>query len=165
MEYFQYYVEGEDEEKLINVLKSDMQCIVAGKVQVLNPVTEKISVMRLRTLKKYTTVILVFDTDVSETKILEENIKILNRCANVKNVYCIPQVFKIEDELERCCNINSIDGLLGTSGGKEFKHRLIVEKNLKKKLEMAGFDIKKLWGKAPTGLFKDVPNDSDKIKL
>lgn len=45
MEYFQYYVEGEDEEKLINVLKSDMQCIVAGKVQVLNPVTEKISVM------------------------------------------------------------------------------------------------------------------------
>ena len=41
MEYFQYYVEGEDEEKLINVLKSDMQCIVAGKVHILNPVTEK----------------------------------------------------------------------------------------------------------------------------
>lgn len=60
MEYFQYYVEGEDEEKLINVLKSDMQCIVAGKVQVLNPVTEKITAMRLRTLKKYT-IVLSFD--------------------------------------------------------------------------------------------------------
>lgn len=165
MEYFQYYVEGEDEEKLINVLKSDMQCIVAGKVQVLNPVTEKITAMRLRTLKKYTTVILVFDTDVSETKILEENIKTLNRCANVKNVYCIPQVFKVEDELENCCNINSIDDLLGTSGSKEFKHRLIIEKNLKKKLETAGFDIRKLWSKSPTGLFKDIPNDSDKIKI
>lgn len=165
MEYFQYYVEGEDEEKLINVLKSDMQCIVAGKVQVLNPVTEKITAMRLRTLKKYTTVILVFDTDVSETKILEENIKTLNRCANVKNVYCIPQVFKVEDELENCCNINSIDDLLGTFGSKEFKHRLIIEKNLKKKLETAGFDIRKLWSKSPTGLFKDIPNDSDKIKI
>ena len=45
------------------------------------------------------------------------------------------------------------------------KHRLIIEKNLKKKLETAGFDIKKLWSKAPSGLFKDVPNDSDKIKI
>lgn len=74
-------------------------------------------------------------------------------------------MFKIEDELERCCNINSIDDLLGTSGSKEFKHRLIIEKNLKKKLETASFDIKKLWGKAPTGLFKNVSNDSDKIKI
>ena len=54
MEYFQYYVEGEDEEKLVNVLKSDMQCFEAGKVQVLNPVLEKITPLRLRTLKKNT---------------------------------------------------------------------------------------------------------------
>ena len=80
-------------------------------------------------------------------------------------MYCIPQVFKVEDELENCCNINSIDDLLGTSGSKEFKHRLIIEKNLKKKLETAGFDIRKLWSKSPTGLFKDIPNDSDKIKI
>ncbi len=121
--------------------------------------------MRLRTLKKYTTVILVFDTDVSEIKILEENIKTLNSCANVRKVYCIPQVFKFEDELEYWCNINSIDDFLRTTGSKEFKHRLIIEKNLKKKLETAGFDIKKLWSKAPSGLFKVVPNDSDKIKI
>ncbi|CDE55174.1 putative uncharacterized protein [Roseburia sp. CAG:303] len=69
MEYFQYYVEGEDEEKLVNVLKSDMQCIEAGKVQVLNPVLEKITPLRLRTLKKNTTVILVFDTDAGESEI------------------------------------------------------------------------------------------------
>lgn len=70
MEYFQYYVEGEDEEKLVNVLKSDMQCIEAGKVQVLNPVLEKITPLRLRTLKKNTTVILVFDTDAGESEII-----------------------------------------------------------------------------------------------
>ena len=69
MEYFQYYVEGEDEEKLVNVLKSDMQCIEAGKVQVLNPVLEKITPLRLRTLKKNATVILVFDTDAGESEI------------------------------------------------------------------------------------------------
>lgn len=69
MEYFQYYVEGEDEEKLVNVLKSDMQCIEAGKVQVLNPVLEKITPLRIRTLKKNTTVILVFDTDAGESEI------------------------------------------------------------------------------------------------
>ena len=69
MEYFQYYVEGEDEEKLVNVLKSDMQCIEASKVQVLNPVLEKITPLRLRTLKKNTTVILVFDTDAGESEI------------------------------------------------------------------------------------------------
>ena len=69
MEYFQYYVEGEDEEQLVNVLKSDMQCIEAGKVQVLNPVLEKITPLRLRTLKKNTTVILVFDTDAGESEI------------------------------------------------------------------------------------------------
>ena len=69
MEYFQYYVEGEDEEKLVNVLKSDMQCIEAGKVQVLNPVLEKITPLRLRTLKKNTTVMLVFDTDAGESEI------------------------------------------------------------------------------------------------
>lgn len=165
MEYFQYYVEGEDEEKLINVLKSDMKCIVAGKVQVLNPVTEKISTMRLRTLKKFTTVILVFDTDVSDSTILKENIKTLKNCSNVRNVYCVPQVLKIEDELIRCCNLNKIDDLLGTTGSKEFKHRLIIEKNLKNKLVEVGFDIKKIWCKTPMGLFKDIPNDSKKIKI
>ena len=69
MEYFQYYVEGEDEEKLVNVLKSDMQCIEAGKVQVLNPVLEKITPLRLRTLKINTNVLLVFDTDAGESEI------------------------------------------------------------------------------------------------
>lgn len=164
MEFFQYYVEGEDEEKLINVLKSDMQCIEAGKVQVFNPVTEKITAMRLRTLKKNTTVIFVFDTDVGDSKILEENIKTLNKCPNVKGVYCIPQVRNIEDELVYACNIKTIDDLLGTSGSKEFKKRIISEKNLKKKLEQAGFDIHKLWSSVPDGNFKGIENVSEKIK-
>ena len=34
--YYQYFVEGEDEKKIINTLKSDMGLIQAGKVQVVN---------------------------------------------------------------------------------------------------------------------------------
>lgn len=164
MDYYQYYVEGEDEEKLINVLKTELQCIEAGKVQVLNPVTEKITTMRLRTLKKNTIVILVFDTDVSDSSILEENIRILQKCPSVKKVYCVPQVKNIEDELVRCCSINKIDELLGTSGSREFKRQLISEKNLKRKLEEADFDIHKLWNLPAGGNFNTVSNDAEKIK-
>ena len=34
--YYQYFVEGEDEKKLVDVLKSDMKLIVSGKSQVFN---------------------------------------------------------------------------------------------------------------------------------
>ena len=77
--------------------------------------------------------------------------------------YC--ESLYIDGMIKDNTTIKSIDDFLRTTGSKEFKHRLIIEKNLKKKLEAAGFDIKKLWSKAPSGLFKDVPNDSDKIKI
>lgn len=32
---FQYYVEGDDEKRLIEVLKTDMRLIIPGKVQIL----------------------------------------------------------------------------------------------------------------------------------
>lgn len=37
-EFVQYFVEGEDEKKLINVLKTDLRVIRPGKVQKLNVV-------------------------------------------------------------------------------------------------------------------------------
>lgn len=45
--YYHYFVEGQDEEKLINVLKTDMRCIVSGKVQKFNIVQEKLTKPRL----------------------------------------------------------------------------------------------------------------------
>lgn len=38
--YYHYFVEGEDEEKLLKVLKTDLQLIVPGKVQKFNVVQE-----------------------------------------------------------------------------------------------------------------------------
>lgn len=41
-EYYQYFVEGEDEEKLVKVLKTDMQLIAPGKVSCFNVVEKKL---------------------------------------------------------------------------------------------------------------------------
>ena len=38
---YQYYVEGENEKKIVNVLKSEKRCIVSGKVSVFNVTQEK----------------------------------------------------------------------------------------------------------------------------
>lgn len=164
MDYYHYYVEGQDEEKLVNVLKSDMRNIEAGRVQVLNAVTERITALRLRTLKKGTIVILVFDTDTKSIDILKENIETLLKCNNVKCVYCIPQVSNLEEELVYSCNIREIGELLGTQSVKEFKRQLILEKNLQRKLEAAGFDFGKFWSREPKGVFSEIHNDADKIK-
>lgn len=75
--YYQYFVEGEDEQKLINTLKSEMKLILPGKVQVFNITQEKMTKLRLMNLKVGTSVVLVFDSDAGNLKILEENIRFL----------------------------------------------------------------------------------------
>lgn len=103
--YYHYFVEGQDEEKLINVLKTDMRCIVSGKVQKFNIVQEKLTKPRLMQLKQGTTVVLVFDTDCGNVQILQENIKLLNKSGMVNKVLCITQVRNLEDEFLRSCDI------------------------------------------------------------
>lgn len=43
---YQYYVEGDDEKCLINVLKRDLQCIASGKVEKFNAIQNKFSVFK-----------------------------------------------------------------------------------------------------------------------
>lgn len=45
--YYHYFVEGEDEEKLLKVLKTDLQLIAPGKVQRFNVIQEKLTKLRL----------------------------------------------------------------------------------------------------------------------
>lgn len=66
--YYQYFVEGENEEKLLKVLKTDMGLIEAGKIQKFNVVQEKITNARLMSLKEKTIVVLVFDTDTGKDR-------------------------------------------------------------------------------------------------
>lgn len=44
--YYHYFVEGQDEEKVVQVLKTDLRCIVPGKVQVFNVIEQKLTKMR-----------------------------------------------------------------------------------------------------------------------
>ena len=93
-----YYAEGQCEEKLLEVLKTDMQLIRPGKISKYNVIQEKLKMAQLRTLKKGTTAVLVFDTDTTDnTNILKENIDILKKYSAISNVICITQVENLED--------------------------------------------------------------------
>lgn len=72
--YVQYYVEGKDEKRLIDVLKTELGVIRPGKVLTLNPVAEEITQLQLRTLQTGTMAVLVFDTDAGNVEILKNNI-------------------------------------------------------------------------------------------
>ena len=162
--YYQYFVEGEDEKKIINTLKSDMGLIQAGKVQVVNCVQEKLTPLRLMSLKDGTAVVLVFDTDAGNLTVLKENIKLLQTQRNISEVICVLQVKNLEDELVRSCNIKQIKYLLGVGSNKEYKGALIKEKNLSKKLGEHEFDISKFWSSHDDGIYKTILNEAGKIK-
>ena len=164
-EIYQFYVEGEDEKKVIEVLKKDMKLIVSGKVDVLNVVQKEIKIPRVRTLKAGTIVILLYDTDVEKVEILEKNIQLLKSSKHIKRVICIPQVDNLEDEVVRATNVRHVTDLLGSKTLTDYKRDLIKCTNLDKKLQESGFDISKLWCKIPENKFSVYGNDSTLIKL
>lgn len=163
-EIYQYFVEGDDEKRLIEVLKTDMQLIQPGKIQVVNVVQEKLTDLKLRVLAEGTILIFVFDTDTGNIDILNENIRKAKKSSRVKDVYCITQVKNIEDELIRSTNINKIEELLGSKSKTDFKRDFIREKNIKKKLVSHSFDINMLWCKEPQRPFEKIKNNSNIVK-
>lgn len=104
---YQYYVEGEDEKKLLDVLKRDLRCIKSGKVDKFNVIQDSITVARIRPLKENTIVILVYDTDIEKIETLRKNVAFLQEQSAIKDVLCIPQVEKLEHELIRACTIRN----------------------------------------------------------
>lgn len=138
--------------------------ILSGRVEVFNVICDKVTNARLMTIKPKTYVILVFDTDVDKVDILEDNIRMFEKCPSVIEVLTIPQVKNLEDELVRACDIKNATELFGGNSLKDFKADFIKEKNLMKKLEAKGFDICKLWQRNPKALFGNITNDAGRIK-
>ncbi|MBE6819821.1 MAG: hypothetical protein E7516_02045 [Ruminococcaceae bacterium] len=161
----QYYVEGEDEKKLLEVLKNKLKVIKPGKVLKLNVVTKRISDAVLRTLKNGTIVVLVFDTDTKDLDILEQNIKKLKEYRFISSVITIPQVPNLEGELIHSCNIKRITELLNSRSKSEFKSDLIHVSNLDSKLTEHGFDIKLFWNQQPKPPYHQILNEAYKIKI
>lgn len=163
--FIRYYVEGETEEKLVNLLKTSLNLIKPGKVHVLNPVKEKIKDAHLLELPPATMVVLIFDTDVDNRNILDTNIRKLRKSPHVTDVVTIPQVYKLEDEIINATNITNIKDLLHSRSNSEFKHDFINESKLETKLLEHEFDIGKLWCKNPTGVYEGIENQAEKIKM
>lgn len=163
--FVQYYVEGDDEKKLVDVLKTDLGFIKSGKVQKLNVVEQEITDVRLRTLKRGTMVVLVFDTDTGNVDILKKNIKTLEACPSVSEVVLIPQVANLEAELVRSCNIRKIEELLNSRSKGDFKRDLISVTNLGKKLQEHQFDMNLFWSGRPASPYQNIENQAAKVKL
>ncbi len=161
---YQYFVEGEDEKRLIEILKTDLQVIWPGKIQVVNVTQERLTDMKLRVLSEGTILIFVFDTDAGNVSILNENIKKAKEATNVKRVHCVTQVRNLEEELIRCTDIKKIEDLIGSDSRADFKKDFIKEKNLKSKLESHSFNISELWIQEPPPPFDHIKNESARVK-
>ena len=157
-----YFVEGENERKLIETIKN--KYLYSGKIKIINTIQNKVPNSILRTLERETVVVLVFDTDVEKIDILDENIKLIKNSNNVKDVICILQIKNLEDELIYSTNINKIVDLLESKSKKDFKNDFNNCKNLMKKLEDKEFKISKLWSRNAVDIYKKYKNDSEVIK-
>lgn len=161
---YQYYVEGKDEKKLLDVLKMDLNCIESGKVDIFNAIQQRFVVTHIRPLKENTIVVLVYDTDVENTDIFRQNVTFLNSQKAIKEVICIPQVKNLEDELRYSCRIKSIGELTHSGTVKDYKRDFIRCSNLAVRLNQCDFNISKFWSRIPENEFKAWGNDAHKIK-
>ena len=160
---YHYFVEGQFEHKLINVLKDQQNLIIAGKVDVLNVMQEEITELKLRTLPSNVIIILIFDTDKPNMDIFKRNLEKLHSFSQVKEVWCVKQVPNLEGELERSTKLKDIKQLFGCEGINEFKEKFIKEKNLYKKLMEVGFALEKMWICSDRGKCANIKNEGYKI--
>lgn len=84
---------------------------------------------------------------------------------NIKEVICITQVKNLEDELIRSCDIRQIKELTGSKSNKNYKHDMIKDSRLDKKLIEHRFDLVKFWNLTAEGTFKEIKNEAYKVKI
>ena len=162
--YYHYFVEGDDDRKVVNTLKTDFQFIISGKVDIFNVVDKELKKTHLMKLKEGTTVILVFDTDTGNVKVLEKNIEFLKKQSIIKEVICITQVDNLEDELIRSCAIKKIKELTNSKSDSDFKRDVLRINNLDQRLKDCKFEMSKFWSTEPKGVYHKVKNEASKIK-
>lgn len=163
-EQYHYFVEGEDDRKVVNTLKTDLQWIKPGKVQVFNVIEEELTSLITRTLKPGTIVVLVFDTDTGKKNTLLKNIRFLQKDSNVKQILCIMQVKNLEDEFLRSCAISQIKELTGSKSNSDYKRDLLRQSNLADKLKKHQFQFEKFWNSSDK-VYESICNDSAQIKI
>ena len=160
---YQYYVEGECEKKLIEILKRN-NMILPGNVSVFNVIQNKFSNSRLANLSSHTVVVLVFDTDSDTDATLKENLWILQKYSTVREIWCIPQVKNLEDELLRSTDVHQIKDLIGCQSKSDFKREWLNDKRLFEKLKQHSFNYARFWSLDAEAPFASISNDANKVK-
>lgn len=162
-----YYVEGECEEQLINVLKKQPAKIAPGKVKKLNVNSLLIPKSEMLGFKQGTIVVFVFDTDVPETEKLKKNIELIKRyCSKVKIIY-LAQVLNFEDELQRATDVNNVLDLTHSRSISNFKSDFAKMKvdSCKSMLERHQLRVEEMWTKQPRLPFDFIIQNGEEIKI
>ena len=162
-----YYVEGPCEQQLIAALKETPARLIPGKVKVFNVVQNLIPKSQMLSIQAGTTVVLVFDTDVSQTSNLKKNLELLTRyCGKLKIIF-LPQVLNLENELVRCTDVRTVMELTKSGSVKNFKTDFckIKTKDCRSVLERHKLDYPRLWMTKVPEAFNFVDNNSFQIKI
>lgn len=161
---FRYLVEGKCEKILVESLQR-MEYIEPGAIEIFNVIEHSLPQRKLYSLKPNTTIVMIFDTDTNQIKILKDNISLLQAYKKrVRQILCIPQVQNLEDELKRSCSLTDLQNLFGSKSTKDFKRDLIKCSNLEQTLRKHSFSIEAFWSSKPVGVFCQFQNESIKIK-
>ena len=162
-----YYVEGLCEQQLIAALRETPEKLVPGKVKVFNVVQSLIPKSQMLSIQAGTTVVLVFDTDVSQTSNLQKNLELLDRyCGKVKIVF-LPQVLNFEVELVRCTNVKAVTELTKSGSVKNFKTDFCKMKtgSCRSMLERHKLDYERLWMTKVPEAYAFVESNGSKVKI
>lgn len=161
-----YYVEGPCEQQLIAALKETPGKLIPGKVKVFNVVQNLIPKSQMLSIQAGTTVVLVFDTDVSQTSNLKKNLELLSRyCGKLKIVF-LPQVLNLEEELVRCTDVKKITELTKSGSVKNFKTDFckMRTKDCRIMLDRHKLEYARLWMTRCLGVFDFVENNGTQVK-
>ena len=160
-----YFVEGKCEETLLAALEERPQKVVSGRIKVFNVITNLIPRSQLVTIQTGTTVVFVFDTDVSVTEFLKKNIELVQTYCRKTKIVFLPRVMNLEDELVRCTDINSIAKLTHSRSIKDFKRDFCAMTNCRDMLNRHQLDVSRLWTQKPPEVFCFIPSNSSLIKI
>ena len=111
--------------------------------------------------------VLVFDTDVEKTDILQKNIDYLKKYASQVKVVNLAQVMNFEDEIARATDVKKAQDLTKSLSVSEFKTAFCKFKveECRNSLNRHHLDVSQLWSKTPPDRFSFVKQGGDTIKL
>lgn len=162
-----YYCEGEDDQKLIDALKSSQSKIQPGKSKKLNVVQNLIPKSILLGIKPDTNVVLIFDTDVTTNlDVVKKNIENIKKyCRGVKIINLL-QVKNLEDELVRCTDVKSVLELTKSKSLSNFKadFRKMKNEQCRNMLDRHKINVDRLWTTKASGEFEFAERNSSAIK-